>query len=74
MNKEVTLSVPDISCGHCEQTVMNALQGQPGVTGVRVDIPKKVVYLKYDENALSLEQVGEILEEEGYPIAASSTS
>lgn len=69
---QVVLNVPDISCAHCEKTVVGALQGKPGVQSVQVDIPAKAVYLSYDPEALSLEQIGEILDEEGYPVASSS--
>ena len=63
-----TLNVPDISCSHCEKTVLGALQGRPGVNTVRVDIPGKKVYLDYDQNALNLQEVGSILDDEGYPV------
>jgi len=68
---QVILNVPDISCAHCEKTVLGALQGKPGVKSVQVDIPAKSVYLDYDPEALSLQQVGEILDEEGYAVAGS---
>lgn len=67
---QITLNVPDISCGHCEKTVLEALRDKPGVKGVQVNIPAKSVYLDYDENAYSLDQVKEILDEEGYPVAS----
>ena len=62
------LSVPDISCEHCENTIKKALSGQPGVSAVRVDIPGKQVQLEYDEGQLSLERVKELLQEEDYPV------
>ena len=67
----VILDVPDISCAHCEKTILTALQGQPGVTTVQVSIPAKAVDLSYDEQALNLQQVESILDEEGYPVAAT---
>ncbi len=66
----VTLNVPDISCGHCEKTVLEALQGKPGVKTVQVSIPEKSVYLDYDENAFTLDEVKSALDEEGYPVAS----
>jgi copper chaperone len=66
---QVILEVPDISCAHCEKTILTALQGQPGVQTVQVSIPAKTVNLVYDEGALSLQQVRELLDEEGYPVA-----
>ncbi len=38
---------------------------------MQVNIPAKTVYLDYDENAYSLEQVKGILDEEGYPVAGT---
>ncbi len=69
---QITLNVPDISCGHCEKTVLEALRDKPGVKGVQVNIPAKSVYLDYDENAYSLDQVKEALDEEGYPVAGAA--
>lgn len=69
---QITLNVPDISCAHCEKTVLGALQGRPGVNSVQVNIPAKTVYLDYNENSLSLDQVKEVLDEEGYPVAGST--
>jgi copper chaperone len=67
----IVLEVPDISCAHCERTIVNTLQGQPGVTQVLVSIPAKTVTLAYDEQALPLEQIQALLDEEGYPVAGT---
>jgi copper chaperone len=66
---QITLNVPDISCEHCEKTVMDTLQGKPGVNSVQVSIPAKKVLLDYDDNTLDLDQVKADLDEEGYPVA-----
>jgi copper chaperone len=65
---QVKLNVPDISCAHCEKTILEALRGKPGVQAVAVNIPTKSVLLKYDESQINLDQVNEILDEEGYPV------
>ena len=65
----VILNVPDISCGHCEKTVTNALVDRPGVSSVSVDIPAKQVHLDYDPAVINLEQVSDILDEEGYSVS-----
>jgi len=69
---KVILEVPDISCAHCEKTVLGALQDKPGVKAIQVNIPTKSVYLDYDETAFSLDQVKEVLDEEGYPVASTA--
>jgi copper chaperone CopZ len=66
------LKVPGISCEHCEQTITNALSGQPGIRSLRVDVPGKQVTLDYDETRLSLNRVREILAEEDYPVESVS--
>lgn len=67
---KVVLSVPEISCEHCSQSIRNALQPQAGVKDVRVDVPTQKVHLEYDENQISLDRVKEILQEEEYPVEA----
>src|SRR5438876_311883 len=60
------LSVPDISCEHCEQVITSALAGQPGVRSVRVDVSDRQVRLDYDERQLSLDRARELLADEDY--------
>jgi copper chaperone CopZ len=68
---QVKLNVPDISCAHCEKTILEALRGKPGVQAIAVNVPNKSVLLKFDENAITLHNVEEILDEEGYPVASA---
>jgi copper chaperone len=62
--------VPEISCEHCAQAITKALQPQQGVQRVRVDVPAQKVHLEFDERAISLDKVKEILAEEEYPVEA----
>ena len=68
----VTLTVPAIECEHCEHAITEALTPMAGVRSVAVDIPLKLVRLDYDEVALSLDKVKEVLAEEEYPVTAAS--
>jgi copper chaperone CopZ len=70
---KVILSVPDISCEHCQHAIEGALGKESGVSSVRVDIPTKKVYLDYDPAKLSLDQVDSILDEEGYAVAGHAS-
>jgi copper chaperone CopZ len=65
-----TLSVPDISCGHCAQTVTNALEPIAGVESVAVDIPNKTVQVTFDPARIDVERMASILADEDYPVAA----
>jgi len=70
---QVKLTVPDISCARCEKTILETLRGKPGVQAVAVNSPGKTVLLKYDESQINLDQVGELLDEEGYPVESTQT-
>jgi copper chaperone CopZ len=65
------LSVPTISCSHCENTISEALTPLAGVSSVRVDIPTKKVTVEYDPSAASVEQFKDVLAEEDYPVEAA---
>jgi copper chaperone len=62
------LTVPDISCEHCERTITNALTPVEGVRNVRVDIPTRQVRVDYDEARVSVDQMKDVLQEEDYPV------
>jgi copper chaperone CopZ len=69
---QVVLTVPDISCSHCEATVTKALAPLPGVRHVRVDIPAKRVTVQYDEGQVDVERFKAVLQEEDYPVASAT--
>jgi len=62
------LSVPTISCEHCERTITEALTPLPGVSTVNVDIPARKVTVSYDPSATNVEQLKDALAEEEYPV------
>jgi len=67
--REITLSVPDVSCGHCVNTIDGALGKLAGVERVATDLPTKTVHLRYDPGQVSLDQIEAALDEEGYAVA-----
>ena len=69
---KTTLSVPDISCEHCERTITQALTPLDGVREVKVDIPAKQVRVDYDEATVDVERFKAVLQEEEYPVASVS--
>lgn len=69
---QTTLSVPDISCEHCERTITETLSPVEGVRSVKVDIPAKAVTVDYDEGTVSVDRFKELLKEEEYPVAEGS--
>jgi copper chaperone len=69
---KTTLSVPDISCEHCERTITEALTPLDGVRDVKVDIPSKQVNVEYDEGTVDVNKFKAVLQEEDYPVASAS--
>ncbi len=64
----VTLSVPDISCMHCERAIKGAVEPLAGVSNVTVDIKAKQVKVVYDPSAVTLERVKTAIADQGYTI------
>ena len=67
--RDLTLSVPDVSCDHCVQTVYKALSPLPGVEDVHTDLASKTVHVRFDAGQLSLDTIEEVLDDAGYPVA-----
>jgi len=64
-----TLSVPDISCGHCKMSIEGALNELGGVTTAEVHIDPRTVDVTWDEDAVRLEAIIDAIEEQGYEVA-----
>ena len=64
------LSVPDISCEHCERAIKGALEPLGGVRSVQVSIPAKKVTVEYDETRVGIDKIKQAVEDEEYPVAA----
>lgn len=67
--ERVTVTAPDISCGHCVQTVQSAVGALPGVRSVSADATSKKVEIAYDPKAVTLAQIEATMDDEGYPVA-----
>ncbi len=63
-----TLSIPNISCGHCVMTIKSELRELDGVAAVEGDPGDKSVTIEFDAPA-TLEQIKETLKEINYPAA-----
>ena len=67
---QVTLNVPDISCGHCKMSIEGAVNGLSGIKSAVVDIEARTVAIAFDDAAQTLETVVNAIEEQGYDVAA----
>ena len=65
---KVTLSVPNISCGHCVMSIKNELSELEGVKTVEGDPTNKSITVEF-ESPVTLDQIKETLKEINYPAA-----
>ena len=63
----ITLNAPDISCGHCVQSVEQAVGQINGVAAVKADAETKDVNVTWDEGKADLNAITAALDEAGYP-------
>ena len=63
------LRIPDMSCGHCEVHIRQALVGLPGFHSLEVDLAGRTAEVDHDEALLPLGRLEEVLAEEDYPVA-----
>ncbi|MEX1020403.1 MAG: heavy-metal-associated domain-containing protein [Litorilinea sp.] len=61
-----TFVVPNISCGHCTNTVETELQELAGVQSVKAEVESKQVTVNWSDPA-SWEKIEALLQEINYP-------
>ena len=61
-----TLTVPNITCGHCVMSIKNELNELEGVRHVEGDPENKVITVEWDSPA-TLGKIKEALKEINYP-------
>jgi len=68
---EIKFTVPEISCGHCKETIESTINSLENVETVSVDIDQKSVEIKSSSD-LDLSQVSNMLDEQGYTVVESN--
>lgn len=68
MRENVILTVPDMSCSHCESSIKNAVGALNGVENVIVDLATKKVSVEYDAAKVSIETIRNSIEDQGYDV------
>lgn len=66
---ELTLSVPDISCGHCKSSIEGAVGALDGISKVEVAIDEKTVDVAFDDQVQDLDTIISTIEQQGYEVA-----
>jgi copper chaperone len=67
---KVTIGVDGMSCEHCESAVNTAIRKLPGIKKAKASRKKKEVTVKYDEAAVTVEQIKAAIKETGYEVLA----
>jgi copper chaperone CopZ len=65
--EHITLTAPDISCGHCVMTVQNTLRDL-GVEDVSASAETKRIDVTFDPARVSLDRIEAALDDAGYPV------
>ena len=68
---ESKFTVPEISCGHCKETIESIINSLDNVETVNVNIDQKSVEVNSSSN-LDLSLVSSMLDEQGYTVVESS--
>ena len=66
----VVFTVPEISCGHCKDTIESTLNNVESIESVSVDIEKNSVEV-ISSSDLDMMNVSELLDEQGYTVVQS---
>lgn len=66
MATEITLEIPAIHCDGCVKTITKTLQALPTVVIADADPKTKLVRLKFNESAVSVDDIRETLDEIGF--------
>ncbi len=64
-----TLSVPDVSCGHCKSSIEGAVGPLDGVELVEVAIDDRTVAVDYDGTEETFAGIVAAIEEQGYEVS-----
>jgi len=66
---QITLSVPDISCGHCKTSIEGAVNPLDGVENAVVGIDERNVAIEYDGSESTMKAIVHAIDEQGYEVA-----
>lgn len=66
--ENVTLNVQGMSCGHCVKAVETSVGALVGVQEVKVDLAEAKVTVAFDESAVTVDQIKETIDEQGYDV------
>ncbi|MCD7036013.1 copper chaperone CopZ [Metabacillus sp. GX 13764] len=63
-----TLNVSGMSCGHCVKAVEGSVGELSGVESVKVNLESGTVDVQFKPDQVSLEQIKETIDDQGYDV------
>ena len=67
--KQELLKVEGMTCQHCVQSITEGLKNISGLNSINVDLDKKLVDVRFDENETSLLKITKKIVEMGFELA-----
>lgn len=64
---EVTIKVYDMTCGHCQKRVADAISSLEGVESVDVNLESESATVSFDSEKVSLDDIKAAIQKAGYP-------
>ena len=65
------IQVEGMTCGHCVETVTQAVNSLDGISQVSVDLDKKLVSVDFDESRTNLDAVSSKITEVGFEVVSN---
>jgi len=65
---EKQISVPEIHCDHCKESIEGAVAALPGVELVNVDVDARSVLVRFEESVTDEDTITAAIEEQGYEV------
>ncbi|QDP39875.1 copper chaperone CopZ [Radiobacillus deserti] len=67
--EQITLKVEGMSCNHCVSAVEGNVGKMAGVESVKVDLQDGNVDIRYDSEQVTLNEIKDTIEDQGYDVA-----
>ena len=65
------IQVEGMTCGHCVETVTQAVNSLEGINQVSVDLDQKLVRVDFDESRTNLDTVASKITEVGFEVVSN---
>lgn len=66
--EKITLTVNEMSCGHCVKSIEGSVGALQGVTSVKVHLEAGNVEVEFNPSEVSLSKIKETIDDQGYDV------